>query len=151
MNLYKEQEFQPGRWSTKNVNENQRRYDVDVTSVDIFSLARHGRFPELEYLLQMGVDPNSKDKHGNTILIIGAQNGNKSIVKLALRHGALLNMSNCMGNSALHFAVVFNYTKVKDYLLQKGANTTITNLRGYKAIEGTGRKMNIGNRKDPGF
>ena len=89
----------------------------------------------------MGVDPNSKDKHGNTVLIVGAQNGNKSIVKLALRHGALLNMSNCMGNSALHFASEFSYTKVRDYLIKKGANTTITNLRGYTAIEGTGRKL----------
>ena len=130
---------------------NQRKYEIDVTSVDIFSLARHGRFPQLEQLLSMGVDPNSKDKYGNTILIIGAQNGNKSIVKLALRHGALLNMSNCMGNSALHFAVEFNYTKVKDYLLKKGANTTITNLRGYTAIEGTGRKLNKGNKRMPGY
>lgn len=91
---------------------NQQKYNIDVTSVDIFSLARHGRFPELEQLMQMGVDPNSKDKQGNTILIVGAQNGNKAIVKLALRHGALLNMSNCMGNSALHFATEFQYKKV---------------------------------------
>ena len=60
----------------------------------------------------MGVDPNSKDMHGNTVLIVGAQNGNKAIEKLALRHGALLNMSNCMGNTALHFATEFNYKKV---------------------------------------
>ena len=97
----------------------------------------------------MGIDPNSKDKHGNTILIVGAQNGNKSIVKLALRHGALLNMSNCMGNTALHFATEFNYTKVKDYLLKKGANTSITNLKGYTAIEGTGRRQNLGDKLIP--
>ena len=36
----------------------------------------------------MGIDPNSKDKYGNTLLIIGAQNGNKAIVKLCLRFGA---------------------------------------------------------------
>jgi len=46
-----------------------------------------------------------------------------------------------MGNSALHFASEFSYTKVRDYLIKKGANTTITNLRGYTAIEGTGRKL----------
>ena len=60
-------------------------------------------------------------------------------------------MSNCMGNSALHFAVEYEYTKVKEYLLKKGANTTITNLRGYTAIEGTGRKINKGNKKMPGY
>ena len=73
-------------------------------------------------MLESGVDPNSKDKHGNTLLIVAAQNGNKLMVKLALKHGALLNMSNCMGNTALHFAVEYDYTKVKDYLIKKGAN-----------------------------
>ncbi|CDW73181.1 rel-associated pp40 [Stylonychia lemnae] len=68
---------------------------IDVSSVDIFSLARHGRFQQLKKILELGVDPNSKDKFGNTILIVGAQNGNKSIVKLALRFGGHINMTNC--------------------------------------------------------
>jgi len=46
--------------------------DFDVTQIDIFSLARHGRFLQLKKILDMGVDPNSKDKSGNTILIIAA-------------------------------------------------------------------------------
>ena len=73
-------------------------------------------------MLDYGVDPNSKDRYGNTILIVGAQNGNKSIVKLALRHGALMNMANCAGNTALHFATEFKYEKVRKYLIEKGAN-----------------------------
>jgi uncharacterized protein len=93
-----------------------------VASVDIFSLARHGKFLQLQALLEHGIDPNSKDRHGNTILIVGAQNGNKSIVKLALRHGALLNMTNCVGNTALHFATEYKYAKVHKYLIEKGAN-----------------------------
>jgi hypothetical protein len=35
---------------------------VDVSSVDIFSLARHSHIDELKRVLEMGVDPNSKDK-----------------------------------------------------------------------------------------
>ena len=68
---------------------------MDVSSVDIFSLARHGRFQNLKNILEMGVDPNSRDIFGNTLLIIGAQNGNKSIVKLSLRFGGHINMTNC--------------------------------------------------------
>ena len=60
----------------------------------------------------MGVDPNSKDKFGNTILTVGAQNGNKSIVKLALRFGGHINMTNCAGNTALHFCVEYQYTEL---------------------------------------
>eukprot|EP00347_Sterkiella_histriomuscorum_P014401 403361005 len=72
---------------------------IDVSSIDIFSLARHGRFQQLKKILEMGVDPNSKDKFGNTVLIIGAQNGNKSIVKLALRFGGHINMTNCQDSN----------------------------------------------------
>lgn len=42
---YKEQEFKEGKWTVNEVINNQRKYEVDVTSVDIFSLARHGKFP----------------------------------------------------------------------------------------------------------
>ena len=44
-NKYKEQEFKEGKWTVNEVINNQRKYEVDVTSVDIFSLARHGKFP----------------------------------------------------------------------------------------------------------
>ena len=97
-------------------------YTVDVTSVDIFSLARHSRLKQLRQVLEHGVDPNSKDRYGNTILIVGAQNGNKAVVKMALRHGGLLNMTNCCGNSALHFATEFKYEQLQAYLVRKGAN-----------------------------
>ena len=50
----------------------EARDDLDVASVDIFSLARHGRFVDLKKVLELGVDPNSRDKSGNTIMIIGA-------------------------------------------------------------------------------
>ena len=84
----------------------------------------------------MGVDPNSRDKYGNTILIVGAQNGNKSIVKLALRYGAHINMTNCSGNTALHFCVEYDYKELAQYLLSKGASIDIINLNGYKPKEG---------------
>lgn len=42
---YKEQEFKEGKWTVNEVINNQRKYEVDVSSVDIFSLARHGKFP----------------------------------------------------------------------------------------------------------
>ena len=53
-----------------------------------------------------------------------------------------MNMSNCMGNTALHFASEYGYTKVQQYLLQKGANPNITNLKGYKCLEGIRPKVN---------
>ncbi|TNV75415.1 hypothetical protein FGO68_gene15835 [Halteria grandinella] len=109
---------------------------IDVSSIDIFSLARHGRFQQLKQVLELGVDPNSKDKYGNTIVIIGAQNGNKSIVKLALRFGGHINMSNTSGNTALHYCSEYGYVELGEYLISKGASVEIMNIRGYKPLEG---------------
>jgi len=114
-----------GRYDTTQymkMGEKQKHVPVDVSSIDIFSLTRHGSLNQVRLLLDEGVDPNSKDKYGNTILIVAAQNGNKSLVKLALRHGALINMTNCCGNTALHFALEYKYEKVSKYLIEKGCN-----------------------------
>jgi len=59
------------------------------------------------------------------VLIVGAQNGNKAVVKTAMRHGGQINMTNSIGNTALHFASEFGFTKLRAYLLLKGANPDI--------------------------
>ena len=105
-------------------------------SYDIFSLARHGRFMELEAVLLHGLDPDSRDMYGNTILIVGAQNNNKRIIKLALRYGGQINMYNHMGNTALHYASQYQYYTIIDYLIKKGANPRMSNFRGLQAYEG---------------
>ena len=73
-------------------------------------------------MVDLGVDPNSRDKNGNTILIIGAQNGNKAVVKLALRNGGDINATNCCGKSAFFYASEYKYMRLAQYLLRKGAN-----------------------------
>ena len=100
---------------------------------DIFSYARHGHYENLEKLFLMGINPDSKDIHGNTLLIIAAQNNNKRILKLCLRYGAQINMQNLMGNTALHFAKEYEYDTIYEYLIQKGADPKIKNLRGIEA------------------
>ena len=83
--------------------EDQDESYFDIAAVDIFSLANNGKTKTLQTALEMGIDPNSTDRNGNTILIIGAQNGNKSIVKPALRYGGHINKANKIGNTALHY------------------------------------------------
>lgn len=113
---------------------------IEMSQYDIFSLARHCNHEVLEYLLLKGISPDSRDLDGNTILIIGAQNGNKRIVKLALRFGAQINMKNCSGNTALHYASEYNYSELANYLIKKGANPTIENIKALKAYEGIDKK-----------
>ena len=108
----------------------------DFQKYNIFSYARHNKCLELEALFMEGLNPDSKDENGNTILIIGAQNNNKRIIKIALRYGAQINMQNILGNTALHFAKEYKYYNIFDYLIKKGADPNIKNLRGLKAKDG---------------
>ena len=90
----------------------------------------------MKTVLDLGVDPNSKDKHGNTIVIVGAQNCNKQIVKLALRYGGHINMTNTSGNTALHYCSEYGYVELGAYLMSKGASQDIINIKGYKPLQG---------------
>ena len=123
-------------WDFAEFARHKHDLDVDISTVNVFSLARHGRLKELRAVLEYGVDPNSKDKHGNSILIVGAQNGSKAVVKTALRYGALINMTNSVGNTALHFASEFRFEKLRNYLIEKGANPNIQNIYGFAAKDG---------------
>ena len=61
---------------------------------DVFSLARHGKADEVKAMFERGVPVNIRDSFGNTVLLIGCQNGLKRIAKLALRKGADINAAN---------------------------------------------------------
>ncbi len=114
---------------------------LDVSSIDIFSLARHGKISTLKHVFELGIDPNSRDMFGNTIIIVAAQNDNKAVVKLALRFGALVNLSNCHGNTALHFCYEYKYLKLANYLEKKEGNKFIKNNKGISAYEGTKKRV----------
>lgn len=137
-----EEKDESNGYSNDSISSRKKKAQIAVTKLlslqqwDVFSFARHNKFAELESLFIEGLNPDSKDQNGNTLLIIAAQNDNKRILKLCLRYGARINMQNSMGNTALHFATEYKYENIYNYLIQKGADTTIKNLRGKKATEG---------------
>lgn len=67
--------------------------------------AKNGHQEVLNYLIQMGVEPNSKDSNGNTILMLAACNGCGDFVNRLIEKGAQPNAKNNKGTTALMFAV----------------------------------------------
>jgi len=102
----------------------------------LFSRARHGRYKEVETLLDTGLSPDLRDEFGNTVLIIAAQNGNKRITKICLRRGANINAQNFRGQTSLHYCYAFGYVELGRYLESKGANPKIRNEFGLDCYEG---------------
>ena len=100
-----------------------------------------GKPKTLQTALEMGIDPNSTDRNGNTIVIIGAQNGNKSIIKPALRFGGHLNKANKNGNTALHYCYEYKYYELADYLISKGADVKKRNKKGLYPEQGIRKRI----------
>jgi len=112
--------------------------EKDKMMEELFSLARHGRYMEIEKLVlspdwMLSID--EKDKNGNTLLHVAAQNGNKRIAKLALRQGANINEQNLNGNTVLHYCYAYDNEKLAEYLMSKGARDDILNASGMTCYE----------------
>jgi ankyrin repeat protein len=60
----------------------------------------------------MDLTVSSRDQHGNTILIIAAETGDKRLARLAIRFGADPDLVNSVGNTALHVAFAMGTKRV---------------------------------------
>jgi len=109
--------------------------DDDVE--EIFRSARHGRVEEIESLLDRGIPVDVRDEHGNTLLTIACQNGNKRVAKVCLRRSADLNARNYKGNTPLHYCYHYGYGEsLGQYLVDKGANAHARNKAGKEVYAG---------------
>lgn len=88
---------------------------------DALSSARLGDTRQLTGLLDRGVDPNTVDENGNTLLILAAREGNADTVEGLLKYRVALGQRNLAGDSALMLAVLRGHDKVVALLLAAGA------------------------------
>jgi len=103
---------------------------------DLFTKALNNRYKQVEELFAMGVPPDTRDEHGNTCMHVAAQNGNKRLIKAALRWGADINVQNKQGQTPIHYLFAYKYEELAAYLISKGADDTIQNQFGYTCYDG---------------
>ncbi len=101
------------------------------------SLCRNNNINQLEDLFALDAfSIDEKDEHGNALIHVAAQNGNKKILKILLRHGAQLNAKNSNGQTPLHYCFAYGYKELGEYLISKGADDSICNKDGLTCYEG---------------
>ena len=88
------------------------------------------------YFNSQDIPINSADSHGNTLLLLAAQQGSKRMCKFLLRRGANINAQNLAGNTVLHFCFTYSHTELGKYLMQRGADDSILNSDGLTCYEG---------------
>jgi hypothetical protein len=79
---------------------------------------------------------DAEDEHGNTALVLAAQQGSKRLLKELMRRGATLNHQNHAGCTALHYLFAYSHRELGDYLLAKGADDALLNSEGLTCYEG---------------
>ena len=97
---------------------------------------KNANFDDLETVLDDGVQIDTKDEYGNTLLILACQQGNKRMAKFLLRRGALINSQNNLGNTVLHYLHEYKNTALFEYMKAKGADDSLINADGTTCYEG---------------
>jgi ankyrin repeat protein len=91
---------------------------------------RRGDVEDVQAMLQVGCDPNAKDRYGQTAVMLAALLGHTEVVRLLAEAGADLDVTAKYGLSALMLAVVNHHRDVVDVLTRAGADRA---LRGTDA------------------
>ncbi|MDT3669064.1 MAG: ankyrin repeat domain-containing protein [Aromatoleum sp.] len=88
---------------------------------DSLSAARRGDTAQLVQLLNRGVDPNTVDDQGNTLLMLAAREGSGETVAAILKFRPKIAQRNATGDSALMLAALKGHADIVDQLLAAGA------------------------------
>lgn len=88
---------------------------------DALSAATSGDARALSSLLQRGIDPDTVDSNGNTLLILAARDGRTDAVQALLQYRAKINYRNAAGDSALMLAVLRGHEDTARFLIKAGA------------------------------
>ena len=89
---------------------------------DLLNAAKLGDSAEVAQLVARGMDPNSTDQSGNTLLILAAREDQPAVVaELVKQRGIRLDARNAAGDSALMLASLRGHAGVVDQLLKAGA------------------------------
>ncbi len=141
-------DFSP--WHSKNVNDNiniTKGLDKTASKTESKNIIKgesiesslvlavwNNKIAEINELLQLGVNVNTRNHFGQTPLMIAAILGNLNAVKLLLENGAALNYIDNNGLTALMLSARNGQLSVAELLLGKGADVNVQDKRGLTAL-----------------
>ncbi len=86
---------------------------------------RRGDVEMVREQLRSGADVNSRDRYGQTALMLAAHSGNLEMVETLVAHGADLNVTAKYNLSALMLAIIAGHQDIARMLARAGADLRI--------------------------
>jgi len=86
-----------------------------------FRFVKQGDAKVVAELLSQGLDPNTTDKYGNTLLMNASRQGHEELVKLLLERKADIMRRGPTGDSALMLASLKGHLGIVKILADRGA------------------------------
>ncbi|MFB0552620.1 MAG: ankyrin repeat domain-containing protein [Phycisphaerae bacterium] len=103
--------------------------------IPAFHLAAYlGDIEKLKKCLQDGIDINSQEDFGSTVLHLATNLGKKDIVEFLISRGAQVDAKDTIGVTPLYYAAMHNYEDIADLLLAKGADANAKDKDGYYTL-----------------
>ncbi len=111
--------------------------EVAIEYYALYSAIARDRFEALRLLIEYGGDVTLRGSRGQTLLLTAARrpNSHDPIWDLLLENGIKIDAVNVDGDTALISAVDMGRPKLVKYLLEHGADPTITDNAGNKAVD----------------
>ena len=84
----------------------------------------------ISFLAENGIQPNQKDRDGQTPLMHAAQAGAENVLLNLIKMNANPHVQDITGNTPLHWAVVMNRLRMVEIMLYFGSNPNAKNKAG---------------------
>jgi uncharacterized protein len=99
------------------------RIAIGGTYEDAIVAVREDRTDIVVNLLGRGLDPNTADTSGTTLLMVAARNGNVELLDFLLRSGANAMNQNRYGDTAIALAALYGHEHAVQRMIDAGARS----------------------------
>jgi ankyrin repeat protein len=104
--------------------------------IDLWQAVVQGNLEAIRQHISAGFNLNAKEPTGGcTPLMVAGLYGQADAAKALIEAGSNINARNNNGGTALHLAALFCRTRTVKLLLDRGADMTVTDIRGDTALD----------------
>jgi ankyrin repeat protein len=115
--------------SDDDANSDSTETQPDAKS-NVFSAVAAGNLTVVAKELKRGLDVESRNSSGRTLLMVACACGQRSIAKRILKHGADMDATDLNGKTAAHLALQHGKQEVCEFLLSCGASKDLPDASG---------------------